>query len=141
MAKIVIGLPDLVHAALYVNRYILQDPLFELTVKRPEAAIALTKGGFVPPPPTDGELDVERVRAIAKFMKELTPMVSACCGQPVISGVFPRQGNSRQPRRAEATISKGNGLGSGGSCRWAVTDVWLGMDHCSRTQTAQCHWG
>ncbi len=71
-----IGIPDLVHAALYVNRYILQDPLFELTAKRPEAAIALTKGGFVPPPPSDGELDVERVRSITKFMKELTPMVA-----------------------------------------------------------------
>lgn len=71
-----IGLPDLVHAALYVSRYILRDPLFELTAKRPEAAIALTKGGFVPPPPTDGELDVERVRAIAKFMKKITPMVA-----------------------------------------------------------------
>jgi hypothetical protein len=71
-----IGLPDLVQAALYVNRYILQDSLFELTAKRHESAKALTKGGFIPPPPTDGELDVERVRATAKFMKELTPMVA-----------------------------------------------------------------
>jgi len=58
-----IRLLDLVHAALYVDRYILQDPLFELTAKRSEAAKALTKGGFVPPPSTDGQLDVERVRA------------------------------------------------------------------------------
>jgi hypothetical protein len=56
------GLPDLVHAALYLDRYILQDRLFELTAKRSETAIELTKGGFVPPPRTNGELDVERVR-------------------------------------------------------------------------------
>ncbi len=71
-----INIPDLLRAALYVKRYVLQDPLFELTAKRSEAAKTLTKAGFVEPPSTDGELDVERVRHVLKFMKALTPMVA-----------------------------------------------------------------
>jgi hypothetical protein len=59
-----------------VKRYILQDPLFELTAKRSEAGKTLTKAGFVEPPSTDGELDVARLRRALKFMKALTPMIA-----------------------------------------------------------------
>jgi hypothetical protein len=71
-----INIPDLLQAALYVNRYVLQDPLFELTAKRSEAGKTLTKAGFVEPPSTDGELDLERARQVLKFMKALTPMIA-----------------------------------------------------------------
>jgi hypothetical protein len=71
-----INVPDLLHAALYVKRYVLQDPLFELTAKRSQTGKTLTKAGFVAPPSTDGELDVERVRHVLKFMKALTPMIA-----------------------------------------------------------------
>lgn len=70
-----IAVPHLLQAALYVKRYVLQDPLFELTAKRSEAAKTLTKAGFAPPS-GDGELDLERVRQALKFMKALTPMVA-----------------------------------------------------------------
>jgi hypothetical protein len=71
-----INVPDLLQAALYVKKYILQDPLFELTAKRSEAGKTLTKAGFVEPPSTDGELNVQRVRRVLKFMKALTPMIA-----------------------------------------------------------------
>ena len=71
-----INVPDLLQAALYVKRYVLQDPLFELTAKRSEAGKTLTKAGFAKPPSTDGELDVARVRHVLKFMKALTPMIA-----------------------------------------------------------------
>jgi len=71
-----INVRDLLQAALYVKRYVLQDPLFELTAKRSEAGKTLTKAGFVEPPSTDGELDVEKVRRVLKSMKALTPMIA-----------------------------------------------------------------
>jgi hypothetical protein len=71
-----INTSDLLQAALYVKRYVLQDPLFELTAKRSEAGKTLTKAGFVEPPSTDGQLDMERVRHVLKFMKALTPMIA-----------------------------------------------------------------
>lgn len=71
-----INVQELLHAALYVKRYVLQDPLFKLTAKRSEAGKTLTKAGFVEPSSTDGELDVERVRYVLKFMKAVTPMIA-----------------------------------------------------------------
>lgn len=71
-----IGLPDLVQASLYVQRYALQDPLFELSAKRSEAGKTLTRAGFVEPPTADGELDLEKLRHTLLFMKALTPMVA-----------------------------------------------------------------
>ena len=71
-----INVSDLLQAALYVKRYALQDPLFELTAKRSEAGKTLTKAGFVEPPSTDGELDIERLRQVLQFMKALTPMIA-----------------------------------------------------------------
>jgi hypothetical protein len=70
-----IKVADLLQAALYVKRYVLQDPLFELTAKRSEAGKVLTKAGFAPPD-RDGELDMENLRDVLIFMKTVTPMIA-----------------------------------------------------------------
>jgi hypothetical protein len=71
-----IDVPTLTQAALYIDQYVLQDPLLKLTEKPSESAKMLAAGP-VYPPSMDGSLDLRELARILKTMKALTPMVAA----------------------------------------------------------------
>ena len=68
---------DLTQAALYVQQYVLQDPLFRLTAKRSESAKALTRASTSPmAAASDGALQLDDLSRTLRFLKTVTPMVA-----------------------------------------------------------------
>ena len=66
----------LTQAALYLDQYVLQDPLLKLTEKPSESA-KLLAAGPVYPPTIDGSLDLRKLAKTVGMMKAVTPMVAA----------------------------------------------------------------
>ncbi len=71
-----VGIRELTQAALYVDQYVLQDPLFRFTAKKPESAQTLNRASICPPS-NEGELRLGDLAQTLKTMKALTPMVAA----------------------------------------------------------------